>query len=197
MTYLSDLIPVPGLKTHLSLRDTPQFFPSLNYPVFELEQVHGDQIFELKEPFPSHPIQADAIISQLTGQYIGIRTADCLPILLYHPLPVIAAIHAGRKGSLSEITAKVLHRLKKNYDIHSNVHAYLGPRICVACYEIHPETRTHFDLLSTNIEQLYSVMPDITIIDSGYCSHCDNQQFFSHRRHDTGRSHSLIGLEKI
>ena len=42
---------------------------------------------------------ADAMITNLTALPLQLYTADCLPILFYHPSGVIGAVHAGRKGT--------------------------------------------------------------------------------------------------
>ena len=60
------------------------------------------------EDLPSDTtIEGDAVITQRVGQWIGIRTADCVPVLLFDPkIRVVAAIHAGWRGTVGHIVQK-------------------------------------------------------------------------------------------
>ena len=54
-------------------------------------------------PFPETPFaEGDALITTQKNAALVVRTADCLPILIYHSSGIIAAIHAGRKGTEQE-----------------------------------------------------------------------------------------------
>ena len=78
-----------------------------------LDQMQQDQILLLKEPIitlPS-PLEYDALITDSPNTYLGIRTADCIPIFVVdQKRRVIAAVHAGRQGTALHITAKVIKR---------------------------------------------------------------------------------------
>lgn len=79
----------------------------------------------------------DALITDIEGLTIGIRTADCVPILLYAPdIRAIAAIHAGWKGSLHGIVDNVIDMLIAKGCNPAKIHACFGPSICPQCYEI-------------------------------------------------------------
>src|SRR4030067_2866421 len=81
-----------------------------------LEQMQQDQILLLKEPFitlPS-PLEYDALITNSPNTYLGILTADCLPIFVVdQKRKVIAAVHAGRQGTALHITAKVIKKMEE------------------------------------------------------------------------------------
>jgi copper oxidase (laccase) domain-containing protein len=69
-----------------------------------------DQILILKEPLAplSPPLEYDALITDSLNIYLGIQTADCLPIFIVdQERKVIAAVHAGRQGTALHIAAKV------------------------------------------------------------------------------------------
>jgi len=78
-----------------------------------LNQVHEDRIFRLKEApssLPS-PLEYDAMITTLPNFFLGILTADCVPIFMIDQKKrIIAAVHAGRKGTELHITTKVLKK---------------------------------------------------------------------------------------
>jgi copper oxidase (laccase) domain-containing protein len=71
-----------------------------------LDQKHTSDVVVLDKPFDDHlngniPI-ADAIVTGLFNQPIGVQTADCVPVLFLDPKTrLIGAAHAGWKG-LSE-----------------------------------------------------------------------------------------------
>lgn len=112
----------------------------------------------------------DAIISQRKGLKIGVRTADCVPIVAYAPdVHAVAAIHAGWKGTIGSITRKAMECLRSLGADLSLAEAAFGPSICGHCYEISEElsdrfiaagfadcfTRhRHIDLQQANLKQL-------------------------------------------
>lgn len=52
----------------------------------------------------------DAFVTNMPGVAIGVRTADCIPVLLYDPVKrVVAAVHAGWKGTVLHISQKAIH----------------------------------------------------------------------------------------
>lgn len=86
--------------------------------------------------FPS----TDALITNVKGLAIGVRTADCVPILLNAPdIGAVAAIHAGWKGTLAGIVRNAIDRLIGMGADPSKIYAAMGPCICGKCYEVGPE----------------------------------------------------------
>ena len=83
-----------------------------------LDQMQQDQILLLKEPMitlPS-PLEYDALITNSPDTFLGILTADCLPIFVAdQKKKVIAAIHAGRQGTALGITAKALRKMEEEF----------------------------------------------------------------------------------
>lgn len=80
--------------------------PPESLPKPELSQVHGCGVVEAKGSIQ----EADGIWTLQPGQCIGVRVADCVPILLAGPLrdgrPWIAALHAGWRGATAGILRK-------------------------------------------------------------------------------------------
>lgn len=156
-------------------------------------EANNKKSIELSEP-------ADGVWSCNNNTMLTIRTADCLPILIYHPAPIIAAIHAGRRGTDLNITYKLLKHLVQIVQSVKDFTIWLGPRICVKCYEIDPITHKRYDLVSNNLIQIRSVLGEhATIIDSKWCTSCQNELFFSYRKNErtTKRIYSCIGLDMI
>lgn len=87
----------------------------------------------------------DALITRLPGVWIGVRTADCVPVLLCaDDIRAIAAIHAGWKGTRSDIVGATVRRLVDMGADAARIRAYIGPCICADCYEVSPELAEEF-----------------------------------------------------
>ncbi len=177
--------------------------------------LHADQVDAAVSKNADEGRQGDALISDRAGVLVGVRTADCVPILLVDPsIPVVAAIHAGWRGTAENISAAAVRELAARWKSRpENLRAAIGPSIGVCCYEVGPEVaqrfgkwdpRTrqvegpvHLDLPAMNEVQLRGVgVTDIWI--SGECTCCVPGRFFSFRREreQAGRLVSFIGLQK-
>jgi polyphenol oxidase len=110
-----------------------------------LRQIHSDVVCVVSKP-PEPAPQADAGISSRAGFFLGIQTADCVPILLADPRRrVVAAVHAGWRGTLSRIVVKTLGRMQLEFGTNpEDVLAALGPAIGPCCYEVGPEVAQAF-----------------------------------------------------
>lgn len=86
-------------------------------------QVHGDGVIDLRSETWRPEREADAVIMS-TEQVgvIGVKTADCLPILIQSK-NLIAAVHAGWKGVANGITEKVL----ESFSEEDKVICVVGP----------------------------------------------------------------------
>ncbi len=198
-----------------------------NYTIARMEQVHGNdyQVVTNIEKDITIP-KVDALITTQKQIALVVKSADCLPILLYwqpkelefvvvsckrkiinhkknqeKDLPIISAIHAGRRGTEKQITAKVVSYLKQRYDIGKKLgtlHVWLGPAICFDCYQINKKTNLHFDLVKKNIKQLKQLLPEykLNIINSNHCTYHENNNFYSYRQTGKGvkMNYSIIAL---
>lgn len=115
---------------------------------FQVEQVHGDAVVTVRNFRESKSMKgkkADAIIASVWAVPIAIRTADCVPILLAHPGQVVAAVHAGWRGTKAGILAKTIRMMEKEFKADpAEVFVAIGPSICGACYEVGEEVADHF-----------------------------------------------------
>jgi YfiH family protein len=110
-----------------------------------LRQIHSDVVRVLSRVPASAP-QGDAAISRRSGLHLGIQTADCVPILLADTRSrVVAAVHAGWRGTLARIVSKTLGRMRLEFGTRpEDVIAALGPAIGPCCYEVGPEVAQAF-----------------------------------------------------
>ena len=82
----------------------------------------------------------DALICRMDGVTIGVRTADCVPVLLYAPdIRAVAAVHAGWKGTIGRIVDNAISELKRLGASPAKMRAAIGPCICEECYEVSSE----------------------------------------------------------
>ena len=116
-----------------------------NKSLITLRQIHSD-VVHIFSKAPARPPQGDAAICRRPGSLLAIQTADCVPILLADPRRrVVAAVHAGWRGTLARIVAKTLGRMRLEFGTRpEDVVAALGPAIGPCCYEVGPEVAQAF-----------------------------------------------------
>lgn len=104
-----------------------------------LRQIHSDLIHEVTAP--EHSLRGDALVTRAPSLLLAVQTADCIPILLADQKHrVVAAVHAGWRGTVKRIAAKTLGRMQMLYGTSpADVLAALGPAIGRCCYEVGPE----------------------------------------------------------
>jgi hypothetical protein len=186
--------------------------------IFTLNQIHSSSVFLIKDGFRKGPEQkGDAIVTSLKGMGIGVFTADCQPLLFVdRTASVVAAVHAGWRGTLSQITKTALLEIEENFGIEpSSVYVVLGPSIGRCCYEVGEDVASLFmnkfdnwkgyllkkndskyilDLKEANrIALVEEGVKDIEVIN--ICTKCDTG-FHSYRRDGkgVGKQLSFVGL---
>jgi polyphenol oxidase len=103
--------------------------------VHDMRQVHGNTVAVVPSPVATGRPEADALVTRATDAVLVVRVADCLPVLLADPdAGVVGAVHAGRGGMVAGVAAAAVERMRELGAEH--VTAWLGPRICGACYEV-------------------------------------------------------------
>lgn len=152
------------------------------------------------------PPEGDALVCSRTGTVIGVKTADCVPILLADPVTrTVAAIHAGWRGTAAGIAGAAVRRMAELHGVNpADLRAAIGPSIGICCYEVGPDVASrfgiecakiaHLDLPLRNEQQLREAGLS-RIWRSGECTFCRSDRFFSFRREkeQAGRMVSFIG----
>ena len=181
-------------------------------------QTHGDKVVIIDEEFMQTDEEeqkaalngVDAIITSLPHTCIGVSTADCIPVLLHDTrLNVIAAIHAGWRGTVAHIVEKTITTMEQHYGCHPNdMKAVIAPGISIDAFEVGDEVyqafktagfpmeeiarryptadggeKWHIDLWAANshILQQCGVNAD-NIHIAGICTFTRHREFFSARR---------------
>lgn len=181
--------------------------------LFSVSQVHGAAVVEAPGVTPR--TEADALWTGAPGTAVGVRTADCVPILLEDPRSGrVAAVHAGWRGVIAGIVARTLEVWAAKGTRPGDVRAAIGPAIQKCCFEVDGELparfsaafgdeivvpvagkeKRHLDLPRAVAVTLGRLgVPAAHVVTLPHCTHCD-ERFFSHRRERgvTGRHLSFI-----
>lgn len=136
----------------------------------------------------------DALITREPGCCICISTADCIPILLYdRKNAVIAAVHAGWRGTVNYILGHTLDKMRARYGTEGKeVIACIGPGIS----EWKPAThKYHIDLWAANRLQLLDFgVPSAQVETANICTFTQYEEFFSARRMGIKSGRILSGI---
>jgi len=178
-----------------------------------LKQVHGTSVVEA--PWDAMP-EADASVAAGAGWLLGIKTADCLPVLLVDPESRrVAAVHAGWRGTAAGIAARAVEALVTRGSRPEDLRAALGPGIGPCCYEVGdelreafgtagagafrpgPNGRPHLDVRAANVRQLLDAgLRPGAIHHVADCTRCRADLYHSYRRDGkaAGRMISFVGF---
>ena len=120
----------------------------LPYYVVQPHQVHGCEIREvLRADTTRDELEGvDALVTDVPGVAISVRTADCIPVLLYDPVhKAVAAVHAGWRGTVQHISLKVIDRMRELYGTQaSDLLAVIGPGIGPDSFQVGQEVADAF-----------------------------------------------------
>ena len=193
----------------------------LNQFVFP-RQTHTNCVAEILRIPETEINETDALVTNQPDICLCVQTADCVPILLFDPAKkVIAAVHAGWRGTVNKIVEVAIHKMVTEYrSSPKNILVAIGPSISHEIYEVGDEVveavrnsipnfettlhkksngKFHFNLWEANRQLLLSIgifSENIEIL--GECSFKNNNKFFSARKEgiDTGRTVSGVMLLK-
>ncbi|MEX0668758.1 MAG: peptidoglycan editing factor PgeF [Candidatus Saccharimonadales bacterium] len=182
-------------------------YPRLAIP----EQDHTDIVHVLRSEY--HPHLGDGIITNEPGWLVGVRVADCIPLLLYDPdTSSYGAIHSGWRGSAANITATAVHKMMKEFQVNpENIYAWIGPSADGASYEVGQDVFEQFNpkysqnigggkWLFDNKAVVYDQLVDSGLlpekIEVSSLDSITNQELHSYRRDNdkSGRMLAAIGV---
>ena len=120
----------------------------LPYYVVQPHQVHGCEIREVTDPMTTRAQLegVDALITNVPGVAISVRTADCIPVLLYDAVHrAVAAVHAGWRGTVQHISQKTIEVMRQLYGTDAKeLYAVIGPGIGPDSFQVGPEVADEF-----------------------------------------------------
>lgn len=86
------------------------------------------------------PFECDGYVTTDPEVTPAVRTADCVPILLYAPdICAVSAIHAGWRGTAAGIARNGVRELISLGADPAEIRAAIGPAIGACCYEVGAE----------------------------------------------------------
>ena len=133
----------PGVEAFTTRRDSV-----LPYPVIQGHQVHGSRVAIINRPWMTREELEgyDAFITNIPGVAIGVRTADCVPILLNDPVRrVIAAVHSGWKGTVLKVSHGAIDMMEEIFGTApEDLQAVIGPCIGPDSFQVGEEVAEKF-----------------------------------------------------
>ena len=132
----------------------------LPYPVVQAHQVHGCKVAVIdRAGVTREELEGfDALVTDVPGVAIGVRTADCIPVLMYDPVHrAVAAVHAGWKGTLARISRMAIYAMNTEYGTKAeDLLAVIGPGICGGCFQVGEEVAVFFKEAGFQMDGIYS-----------------------------------------
>lgn len=186
-----------------------------------VRQVHGTEALVVGEQVPSRELLEqgwDALLTDEPGLCLTIKTADCVPVLLFDPVRrVIAAIHAGWRGTLAEIVPKTIATMRERYGGQTQtVKMAIGPSADSCCYEVDEpvlsrlrevfpawslvlreagDNRAKLDLRQVIRRQAEEAgVRGEAICSARHCTICEPELFYSYRREGSVRGTMISGI---
>ncbi len=190
--------------------------------VFETRQVHGKRVVCIEAGATRDAWlneEADALMTNVAGVAVSVRTADCVPILLADKVNgAVAAVHAGWRGAVANIVGETVRAMGARYGTRAqDLIAAIGPYIGPCCFEVGDDVRAQIDAWQSSYVALgdrhasrAGPHPDIGALVEGQlvhvgvaadamervgmCTKCHADKYFSFRRDGdrAGRHLSLI-----
>ncbi len=108
-------------------------------------QIHSAKALIAEAPWGRYRPQGDAVVTDQPGVVCAALHADCAPVLIADPRAgVVAAAHAGWKGTLTGIVAETVATMERLGAHRADMVAAVGPCISQACYEVGEEFEAVF-----------------------------------------------------
>ncbi|MGE5197156.1 MAG: peptidoglycan editing factor PgeF [Deltaproteobacteria bacterium] len=185
------------------------------------QQVHGSVVRYVREAdagkgalvYSESLPATDGLITDKKNLPLAVFTADCLSVFFYDSrIPAIGLIHAGWRSSRENICMKTVRLMRETFKSEPrDLTAAFSPAIRDCCYEVGEEFndffpygvkskngRYYLDLIGINKRELLdSGVPEGNIRDSGDCTFCRSDEFFSFRKEGSscGRMMSVAMLK--
>lgn len=185
--------------------------------LYETEQVHGEAVRFVTDGddlLATRTVPADALVTHSPGLAVGVRVADCVPILLADVRTgAVAAVHAGWRGCVAHVLDRAIDVLAERAGSRpKDLLAAIGPHISLEAFEVGEEvaeaiaavahgepvvsreySKPHVDLGRTvRAQLLHRGLREETIEHVPGCTYREPVRFHSFRR-DGKRSGRLLG----
>ena len=149
--------------------------------------------------------ECDGYVTDREGVTLGVKSADCVPILFCDPTArIIGAVHAGWRGTASSIAIECVKKMCSLGADKASIRIAIGAAIHSCCYEVGEDffesvsklagadiaaefirqsgDKLHADIVGMNRRFLLeSGIIDGNIDICEYCTACNPSLFYSHR----------------
>ncbi|HEX6188573.1 MAG TPA: peptidoglycan editing factor PgeF, partial [Pyrinomonadaceae bacterium] len=117
-------------------------------------QVHGADVRVVRTEAEAQPAPGvlgeaqycDVLVSHVPRVLVGVKTADCVPVLIGDPISgAFAAVHAGWRGTVASVVRRAIDQMQAQYGAKPrNLRAAIGPAANLCCYEVGVEVIEQF-----------------------------------------------------
>jgi purine-nucleoside/S-methyl-5'-thioadenosine phosphorylase / adenosine deaminase len=161
-----------------------------DWPLVTAQQVHGNKVAVVDAPlktdkeFPGR----DGIITNQRGVTLGVYVADCCAVYIVDPKTAIGLVHSGRKGTELGVVPNAITQMIGRFGCDpANMIVQLSPCIRPPHYEVDFAVEIVRQCRALDVREIY---------DSGVCTACDLDRYYSYRaeKGKTGRMLALIGM---
>jgi len=176
-----------------------------DWPLFTAQQVHGNKIAVVDEVgsalradrgrrgaafLPSREFSGcDGMITDQRGIALGVYVADCCAVYIVdRKTPAIGLVHSGRKGTELGVVPNAIREMIDRFNSDpADMIVQLSPCIRPPYYEVDFAAEIAQQCRTLGIQQIY---------DSGICTACDLDSYYSYRaeKGKTGRMLALLGI---
>ncbi|WP_169940316.1 peptidoglycan editing factor PgeF [Campylobacter sp. RM15925] len=166
-----------------------------------MRQIHSNRV-EVIRNLDDEIAPCDGIITNLKGVALCVLVADCSPILIVDEVrEVVAAIHAGRAGTVSKICTNTVNLMKREFGCsEQNLSVFVGPNIKGGCYDISGLDLGEFNrykndgkfYINAALADEFSELGVKSVKFDEICTHCDERYFSYRRERVTGRFAGFI-----
>lgn len=156
------------------------------------EQVHGNVVAacDPDEPCDFYFPDADGLMTQTAGQFLGIYVADCGAVFIVDPVKrACSVVHSGKNGTADGIAPNAIKRMGERYGSDpSDLIVQLAPCIRPPAYEVDFASQILADCEKAGV-------PAEQIHDCGTCTSTDLKRYYSYRieKGETGRLFAVMG----
>ena len=192
--------------------------------LLSVKQVHGTDALIVDRPLTGGDRFEggwDALITDQTDVTVIVRTADCVPVLVYdRRRRAVAAIHAGWRGALAQIVPKTIRVMIARFGIEmDDLRVSIGPSAGPCCYEVdqavieplrtgrqdwpaflHDQrgTKARLDLKTlVRRQSLEAGIPPEQVTVVNVCTICHPALFYSYRREGRVNGTMLNGISLV
>lgn len=174
-------------------------------------QTHSNNIKYLEQP-ETNIKDIDGFITKTENLLLIVKTADCVPIIFADKKnKIIGVSHQGWKGTLEQMSIKMVNFLIKYGAKKENLLVAIGPAICKKHYPVSAdlyhqfakrfflrEKDDHLDLKQINYQQLLDAgLKPSQIETSDLCTYCEKRLFYSYRREGKEKLGKMINFIAI